>query len=58
MHAYACLLNTRCCLKQVVKAKCKRCAITVADASKAKARKGVNDFDAVLPVDTLVALAE
>ena len=38
-------------------AKCKRCVITVADASEAKARKGVNDFDTVLPVDTLVALA-
>jgi hypothetical protein len=37
--------------------KCKRCAITVADTSRAKARRGVNDFDAVLPVDTLVALA-
>jgi len=37
--------------------KCKRCAITVADTSKTKARRGVNDFDAVLPVDTLVALA-
>ena len=45
-------------------AKCKRCAIAVADASKAKARKpspgleGVNDFDVMLPVDPLVALAE
>ncbi len=45
-------------------AKSKRCAIAVADASKAKARKpspgleGVDDFDVVLPVDPLVALAE
>ena len=45
-------------------ANCKRCAIAVADASKAKARKqspgleGVIDFDVVLPVDSLVALAE
>ena len=45
-------------------AKCKRCAITVADASKAKVRKpslgleGVSDFDAVLPVEPLVPLAE
>jgi hypothetical protein len=45
-------------------AKCKRCVITVADASTAKARKsspgleGVNDFNAVLPVGHLVALVE
>ena len=45
-------------------AKFKRCAITVGDASKAKARKPspglevVNDFDAVLPVDPLVVLFE
>ena len=38
--------------------------VNLADASKAKARKpspgleGVSDFDAVLPVDPLVTLAE